>query len=110
EIEDVDRARQGEGRGGNRGQSCFQPTSSRGLTLEGGGAVFLNPGLFPAGLSQPILNCGAQAELIGLAEREEAEGLLRPGNRRQHFGWGEYRSGLGQEHQANAGTAVEKLR
>jgi hypothetical protein len=53
------------------------------------------------------LDGGLEAAMVGACEREEAEGLLGPGDGAQHFGRSQYRTGIREKHQAHAGTVVD---
>ena len=55
------------------------------------------------------LNHISESVLIVFIDRHEAEGLLRAGERRQHFGCAEDCSGVGQEHQVDAGALTQRV-
>jgi hypothetical protein len=54
------------------------------------------------------LDRGLEAAVVGAREREEAEGLLGPGDSTQHFGRAQDRTAIRKKHQAHAGTVVDR--
>jgi hypothetical protein len=72
-------------------------------------SIFLYPGFLAGVLIQRRLNRRSQSALVAFFERDESERLLCLGDRTQHFYWDKHRSGVGQEHQFDAGTPIQHV-
>jgi hypothetical protein len=109
DVQYVDGTSQAKREQGESSENDPKGAFSCGIPMDQRRSIFLYPRFLAMVLIQGRLNRRSQSALIVFLERNEPERLLGGGHRIQHFGCAKYRSGMSEEHQLDAGSAIQHV-